>query len=108
MTKREAIEDIMNRREEIKNEYAYDFIGVRVQENEFVKGEILNNSFIWDDGECTEEELDGTCAVRIDDAVLANGYFGEHVALVGGYYGEYGEDLGEIIIRQAEVLEVLA
>lgn len=108
MTKREAIEDIMNRIEEIKNEYAYDFIGVRVQENEFVKGETLNNSFIWDDGECTEEELDGTCAVRIDDAELANGYFGEHVALVGGYYGEYGEDLGEIIIRQAEVLEVLA
>ena len=29
MTKREAIEDIMNRRNQ--NEYAYDFIGVRVR-----------------------------------------------------------------------------
>lgn len=108
MTKREAIENIMDRIEEIKDEYAYDFIGVRVQENEFTEGETLDCSYIWVDGECTDEELDGTCAVRIDDAELAKGYFGDHVAIIAGYYGEYGEDLGEIIIREAEVLEVLA
>lgn len=108
MTKAEAINNIIKRAEEIKDEYAYDFIGVRVQENEFNKGEILDNSYVWVDGEMTDEELDGTCAIRIDDAQLAISYFGEHVAVIGGYYGEYGEDLGEIIIREAEVLEVLA
>lgn len=108
MTKKEVIENVSARAKEIKDEYAYDFIGVRVQENEFVEGEILDNSFVWIDGECTGEELEGTCAVKIDDAELANKYYGEHVAVIAGYYGEYGIDFGEIIIREAEVIEVLA
>lgn len=108
MTKREAIENIMNRIEEIRENSDYEYIGVRVQENEFVKGEILDNSFVWVDGEITDEELDGTCAVKLEDAELAKGYFGDHVAIIGGDYMEYGQDLGEIIIRDAEVLEVLA
>lgn len=108
MTKREAIENIMNRIEEIRENSDYEYIGVRVQENEFVKGEILDNSFVWVDGEITDEELDGTCAVKLEDAELAKGYFGDHVAIIGGDYMEYGQDLGEIIIRDAEVLEVIA
>ena len=106
--KAEAIKNIINRIEEIKDKYNYDFLGVRVQEKEFTEGEILDNSYVWADGVCTDEELDGTCAVRIEDAELAKGYFGDHVAIIAGYYGEYGEDLGEIIVREAEVLEVLA
>lgn len=108
MTKREAIENIINRIEEIRENSEYEYIGVRVQENEFTKGEILDNSFVWVDGEMTDEELDGTCAVKLEDVKLANGYFGDHVAIIGGDYMEYGQDLGEIIIRDAEVLEVLA
>lgn len=108
MKKREAIKNIMNRIEEIRENSEYEYIGVRVQENEFTKGEILDNSFVWVDGEMTDEELDGTCAVKLEDAELAKGYFGDHVAIIGGDYMEYGQDLGEIIIRDAEVLEVLA
>lgn len=108
MTKREAIESIMNRVEEIRENCDYEIIGVRVQENEFTEGEILDNSFIWIDGEMTDEELDGTCAVKLEDAELAKGYFGEHVAIIVGESFTYGEDLGEIIIRNAEVLEVIA
>lgn len=108
MTKREAIENIMNRIDEIKENAEYEYIGVRVQENEFTEGEILDNSFIWIDGEMTDEELDGTCAVKIDDARLANNYFGDHVAIIGSNSMEYGEDLGEIILRDAEVLEAIA
>lgn len=108
MTKREAIESIMNRVEEIRENCDYEIIGVRVQENEFAEGEILDNSFVWIDGEMTDEELDGTCAVKLEDAELAKGYFGEHVAIIVGESFTYGEDLGEIIIRDAEVLEVLA
>lgn len=108
MTKNEAIEKIMERIEEIKDEYDFGYIGVRVQEDAFVLGETLNNSFVWIDGEMTDEELDGTCAIRIDDAKLAKGYHGDHVAVIGGDHVEYGQDLGEIIIRNAEVLEVIA
>ena len=108
MTKIEAIENIINRIEEIKENSEYEYIGVRVQENEFVKGEILDNSFVWVDGEMTDEELDGTCAVKLEDAELASGYFGDHIAVIGSNSMEYGQDLGEIIIRDAEVLEVLA
>ena len=108
MTKAEAIKNIIARAEEIKDEYCFDFIGVRVQENEFTEGEILDNSYVWVDGESTGEELDGTCAVNIDDAELANNYFGDHVAIIAGNCGEYGQDLGEIIIRRAEVIEVIA
>lgn len=108
MTKREAIENIMNRIEEIRDDSEYEYIGVRVQENEFTEGEVLNNSFVWVDGEMTDEELDGTCAVKLEDAELANSYFGDHVAIIGSNSMEYGQDLGEIILRDAEVIEVVA
>ena len=108
MTKREAIESIINRIDEIKENAEYEYIGVRVQENEFAEGETLDNSFVWVDGEMTDDELDGTCAVRLEDANLANGYFGDHVAIIGSNSMEYGQDLGEIILRDAEVLEVIA
>lgn len=108
MTKREAIESIINRIAEIKENAEYEYIGVRVQENEFAEGETLDNSFVWVDGEMTDDELDGTCAVRLEDANLANGYFGDHVAIIGSNSMEYGQDLGEIILRDAEVLEVIA
>lgn len=108
MTKREAIENIMNRIEEIRDDSEYEYIGVRVQENEFTEGEVLSNSFVWVDGEMTDEELDGTCAVKLEDAELANSYFGNHVAIIGSNSMEYGQDLGEIILRDAEVIEVVA
>ena len=108
MTKAEAIKSIINRIEEIKENSEYEYIGVRVQENELTKGESLDNSFVWVDGEMTDEELGGTCAVKLEDAELANGYFGEHVAIIGSNSMEYGQDLGEIILKDAEVMEVLS
>jgi hypothetical protein len=109
MTKKEAIQDIIDRIEEIKDECEYEYIGIRIQEEKFTEGEILDNSYVWDDGECTDEELDGTCAINLDDAKLAleNGYFGEHVAVIAGNNREWGKDKGEIIIREATVIEVL-
>lgn len=97
----------MERIEEIKDKYDFGYIGVRVQEDPFTLGETLDNSFVWVDGEMTDEELDGTCAVKIDEAELAKRYFGDYVAIIGGDSMEYGQDLGEIIIRNAEVLEIV-
>lgn len=108
MTKTEAIKNIINRIEEIEEAYDYGYIGIRVSENEFTEGETLDNSFVWVDGEMTDEELDGTCAIMLKDAKLANAYHGSHVAIIGSDSMEYGQDLGEIILRDAEVLEVIA
>lgn len=58
-------------------------------------------------------ELDGTCTIGFDaedDASIAKAieqikmYFGEHIHVLGGDYAEDGNDRGEIIIRDAEVL----
>ena len=108
MTKAEAIKNIIDRIDEIQDAYDYGYIGIRVSDNEFAKGEILDNSFVWVDGEVTDEELDGTCAIMLKDAKLANAYHGSHVAIIGSDSMEYGQDLGEIILRDAEVLEVIA
>ena len=71
MTKEEAIQNIIDRIEEIKEE---------------------------------------CCAINLDDAKLAlvNGYYGERVAVIAGDSQEWGQDAGEIIIREATVIEVLA
>ena len=108
MTKAEAIKNIIDRIDEIQDAYDYGYIGIRVSDNEFTKGEILDNSFVWVDGEVTDEELDGTCAIMLKDAKLANAYHGSHVAIIGSDSMEYGQDLGEIILRDAEVLEVIS
>lgn len=60
-------------------------------------------------------ELDGTCAIGFDaedDASIAKAiervkiYFGDYIHILGGYYAEGGNDSGELIIRDAEVLGV--
>ena len=75
-------------------------------------GDLLAPSLVWDDGECTGEELPGTCAIgvtaeTVDSAmrlVLANGYSGKRLALIVGDRAQSGEDAGERIIRDAVVL----
>lgn len=58
-------------------------------------------------------ELDGTCTIGFDaedDASIAKAiehikmYFGDYIHVLGGDYAEDGNDRGEIIIRDAEVL----
>lgn len=60
-------------------------------------------------------ELDGTCTIGFeteDDASIEKAiaqvkmYFGDNAHLLGGDYAEEGNDRGELIIRDAEVLGV--
>ena len=46
----------------------YEFIGVRVQEQEFELGAIDHVSHVWVDGDETEEELNGICVKKIGRA----------------------------------------
>lgn len=87
----------------------YEYIGLRVQDDvPFELGDLVHHSHVWDDGDDTGIELDGVCVLRADYAHLANNYFGDHVAIIGGNFVEYGEDVGELIISDPVVLEVLA
>lgn len=87
-------------------------------------GSILANSRVWDDGRVTDEELDGTCALGIsviytdDDDVdeiknimqvlhsLDTTYTGRYIVLLGAYSSTVGEDAGEEILCNAQVLAV--
>ena len=77
-------------------------------------GEILDNSYAWDDGETTDYQLTGTSALEIDiddneeriNQVIADiaVYHSGQVVLLGSYSRDYGSDEGEVILRNAEVL----
>lgn len=89
----------------------YGFIGIRVQDEAFglhVGDTVMHNSHIWDDGEDTEEELDGVCAMNLRalDMIICE-YYGETILVLGSDDAEYGDDLGEIVMRDAKVLAVI-
>lgn len=103
----EMIEMLTEKAEEHFWESGKGVIGIRVQDVPFEMGALNHNSHIWDDGDDTGEELDGVCAISRDMLRYAFQYYGDHIAIIGGDYGESGEDVGEIIIRDAEVLEII-
>lgn len=102
-------QEIIDAIEDTKEDY--DFVGVRIQESSFDLGPIYHTSHIWVDGEDTGEELPGICAVSASNINKmrreASWYFGDHVAIIASYYGEWGEDTEEIILRDAEVVKIL-
>lgn len=87
--------------------YDYMRFGIRVQEEEFRLGTIDHKSHVWVDGEDTEEELDGISAMDINHISNIQ-YFGSHVALIGCNEYESGEDAGEIIMKDASVIAIIA
>ena len=105
-------EEILNSIEAAKAEYGWDSIGIRIQEDiPFTVGPINHVSRVWIDGEETEEELPGICTISATCIYIlckaATGYIGDHVAIIAGDVVQYGEDLGEVIMSDAEVVEVL-
>ena len=91
----------------------YELIGIRIQDVPFELGEMSHVSHIWDDGRDTGEELDGICAINIMDKYnnwteRINHYLGEHMAIICGNIGYSGEDLGEIVIEDPIVIEIIS
>ena len=87
----------------------YDKIGIRVQEVPFELGAMDHQSHGGVDGDETEERLPGVSAQDIETiGKYRNEYFGDYVAVVAGNEYEYGEDAGEIVIRDPVVVAVLA
>lgn len=99
---------------ELAEELRYDYgvVGIRVQEVPFELGELDHCSKVWDDGDETDEELDGVCITMdayIDDCVSGDlQYYGDHVAVIAGNRFDYGEDYGEAVVKDPIVVEILA
>lgn len=96
------------------NDWDVDFgkFGIRIQEQFFTLGSIEHNSKVWFNGEETDEELDGICAIDLNapeaaECLNGNGYFGNHIALIASDSYEYGQDAGEVILKNAEVLYII-
>lgn len=95
----------------------YEYIGLRTQEQEFELGSIDHCSKVWDDGNETDEELDGISVTSINsdagikmhdkEASPFNYYYGNHTAILASNKAEYGEDMGEIVLKNAVVLYII-
>lgn len=85
----------------------YEYVGIRVQEEEFQLGSMDHVSKVWIDGTETEEELPGICVIDIKEVQNSSLYFGNHIAVICGDRAERGEDLGELIISDPVCVEIL-
>jgi hypothetical protein len=88
--------------------YEYDSIGLRTQENTYglsVGDPVNHKSSVWIDGDQTEETLNGICAVSAIQAARRSlnfgAYIGDTVLVIGSNNIEYGEDDGEIILKES-------
>lgn len=86
----------------------YDFVAVRIQEVPFELGEIDHVSHVWVDGNETDEELAGICGINVKDLQYAGDYYGDYAAIICGDCAMGGEDMGELIIEDPVVVEILA
>lgn len=111
----------------------FEFYGLRKDSAEYQPGEVVRNSHQlfqdpqWADDAMTEllyqltesgpyagyydaGELPGSCAIQVTASSVAQAlgavkcYYGDNLYLVAGHCAETGNDLGEIIIEDAEVL----
>ena len=95
------------------SKYDFDFIGIRIQDEIFeqIGEEINHNSKVWEDGNETDEELDGICAINAKTTQYlpksVGGYIGNVVIILGSNDVEYGQDEEELIMKNAIVLDII-
>nr|DAL03393.1 MAG TPA: hypothetical protein [Caudoviricetes sp.] len=102
----EMIQQIKNTVEDLDLAWNYEYIGVRVQTRAFELGEISHLSHVWDNGDDTGVELEGISTCKVDRLGHTE-YYGDHVAIICGNEADYGEDDGELVIRDAEVAAII-
>lgn len=102
--------ELIEKIRELEKEYSWDYeqVCIRVQGVPFELGEMEHQSSVWVDGDETDERLDGISTLSVKYAQNAEFYFGDHLAIVAGNEYSYGQDAGEVIIRDPVVLEILA
>lgn len=108
-------------RQEIKNALSqqeiesWECLAIRVVDAQHSVGDELPASRRWDDGEVTDEMLQGTSAIDVNriglDATVSmidDMYIGGDILVIRGDDMGWGEDTGEIIVGDATVVAVIA
>lgn len=96
----------------------YNYYGIRTlrHDEECKIGAYCRNSYDWDhENDCSSEvELNGTCCTEIESPEITveeisnvHKYGNGNIVIVAGDSREYGEDDGEIIIRNAVIVKIL-
>jgi len=110
-----TVEELREKAEAYKG--IYEYVAIRTQEEPFELGQILHESSVWVNGDETENKLDGISATDINSPAVQmhvdknyryGYYFGHRKAIICGNRATYGEDVGEVIISDPVVMEVLA
>lgn len=86
--------------------------GYRFCDYEVAVGDILENSYVWDGDEKTDDELPGTCCFKTWEALESYAKYskgiGGKIVLIKGDFAGYGQDFAdEIHIADAEVVAVI-
>jgi hypothetical protein len=99
----------------------YQIYGLRMvsEDDPIAEGTTAEPSFRWDDGQQLDDVLDGTSAIAIggydeeitDEQIarafkLVRDYPGKRLAVLGAENGQGGEDRGEVVMKDAQVLKV--
>ena len=105
------VKNIKNQ-ESYKNEYNY--YGIRYHYTKKEIGSFIENSKIWIDGEPTDNNHGGVCAIDIDQMIVENftisemienvkqySYADGEIIIIAGNESIYGDDDNEIIIKNA-------
>lgn len=94
----------------------YTYFGIRTQYEPFEQlGKISHVSKVWDDGEETDEDLDGICATDVSgyairmhtEDFVEGSYFGDHIAILASNDADYGNDPDELVMKDAVVLHII-
>lgn len=109
-----AIEYVQSKNDN-DDDWGYSWLGVRTQDVPFNLGALDWESQTMHDDEPTGEMLGGVSATDVETSqryTHAEGrlnfesYFGNYVAILGSDYASYGDDVGEIIMVDPEVLYI--
>lgn len=108
-------EELKSLLDRISEESEYSYIGVRTQEEPFTLGDIDHVSSVWDNGEESGEYLDGISCTNANSPAIrmhcgdhgSSFYYGKHLAILGSNDVTYGEDVGELIMKDARVIYII-
>jgi len=100
----------------------YGYIGIRAIDEALTVGDTCANSRVWDNGEATEDTLDGASATAIkpssytdvavraalESALKANKpYCANHHYIIAADSMVYGDDANEIVLLDAVVIAII-
>lgn len=93
--------------EDIAAEYSSEYVwGVRFDSPGLPIGHVFPPSRVWDNGDPTGDVLPGTCAVHADHLDVLIDYVGSAYIVCGNFVA-HGQDRGEVIMSDCEIMAIV-